>query len=431
MVLTGRVAVLAALGAVVVAVALPSATGVLVVTGVVLAVAVADAALAGSPRALAVERDGPRAVRLGEAAVVTTRVANRGRRRVRGVVRDAWVPSAGAVGERSSVDLPPGGTHVLETTLRPTRRGDRPADRITVRSIGPLGLAGRQSWHEAPWTVRALPPFTARRHLPGRLARLREIDGRSAIRTRGAGTEFDSLREYVIGDDTRSIDWRASARGGGVVVRTWRPERDRHVLIVLDTGRTSAGRVGDEPRLDAAMDAALLLAALAARAGDRVDLVAYDRQVRAAVTRPPAGDTLPRMVDALAPVEPELLETDHRGLAAEIMQRAGRHAFVVVITGLDAGTAELGLLPVIGRLTHRHTVLIASVADPRLAEMAAARGTADAVYGAAAAEHDRLARARVSEHLRRRGAHVVDEPPADLPPAVADAYLELKAAGQL
>ena len=109
---------------------------------------------------------------------------------------------------------------------------------------------------------------------------------------RGQGTEFDSLREYVVGDDVRSIDWRATARRADVVVRTWRPERDRRVVIVLDTGRTSAGRVGVDPtagdpsgwpRLDWSMDAALLLAALASRAGDHVDFIAHDRVPRAGV----------------------------------------------------------------------------------------------------------------------------------------------------
>ena len=117
---------------------------------------------------------------------------------------------------------------------------------------------------------------------------------------RGQGTEFDSLREYVVGDDVRSIDWRATARRNDVVVRTWRPERDRRVLIVLDTGRTSAGsrrlartpagpdRRPGWPRLDWSMDAALLLAALASRAGDRVDFLAYDRAVRAWLPGAPA-----------------------------------------------------------------------------------------------------------------------------------------------
>ena len=430
MALTGRVALLAALGALVVGLAAPSMVGVLVVSGILLTTSLVDVALAGPVRPIRLDRSGDRTVRLGQSAQVTLHVRNDGRR-LRGVLRDAWPPSAGAIGERAALDVEPGGRQRVAVTLRPTRRGDRPADRVTIRSLGPLGLAGRQGTHVVPWTIRVLPPFHSRRHLPSRLARLRELDGRSAIRIRGAGTEFDSLREYVVGDDTRSIDWRATARRGDVVVRTWRPERDRHVLLVLDTGRTSAGRVGDAPRLDAAMDAGLLLAALATRAGDRVDLLAYDRRTRVIVERPSSTETLPRLVDAMANLEPELLETDHRGLAVEVLRRAGRHSFVVLFTGLDAGPIEDGLLPVLGQLTHRHTVLVAAVADPRLAELASGRGDTAAVYGAAAAEHDRIGRSRVSRLLERHGAHVVDALPAELPPAVADAYLELKAAGRL
>jgi uncharacterized protein (DUF58 family) len=429
-VLTGRAALLAAVGALVVGFAVPSMAGVLVVSGAVLALCVIDAILAGPVRPVRLHRTGDRTVRLGQAALVSLHLTTDGRR-LRGIVRDAWPPSAGAIGERAAVDLEPGGRRRIDVTLRPTRRGDRSADRVTIRSIGPLGLAGRQGTHVVPWTLRVLPPFRSRRLLPSRLARLRELDGRSAVRIRGAGTEFDSLREYVVGDDTRSIDWRATARGGGVVVRTWRPERDRHVLLVLDTGRTSAGRVGDAPRLDAAMDAALLLAALATRAGDRVDLLAYDRRTRAVVERPSTTETLPRLVDAMANLEPELLETDFRGLAVDVLRRAGRHSFVVLFTGLDAGPVEDGLLPVLGQLTHRHTVLVAAVADPRLADMASSRGDSAAVYGAAAAERDRAGRVRVSRLLERHGAHVVDAAPEELPPAVADAYLALKAAGRL
>src|SRR5690606_29512510 len=184
---------------------------------------------------------------------------------------------------RHRVDLPDGEARRLVTPLRPTRRGDRRADRVTIRSFGPLGLAARQVSVQVPGRLRVLPEFASRRHLPSRLARLRELDGRTAVQVRGAGTEFDSLREYVIGDDVRSIDWRATARRAEVVVRTWRPERDQRVLVVVDTSRTSAARIGDVPRIDASIEAALLLSALASRAGDRVDLIAYDRRLRTQV----------------------------------------------------------------------------------------------------------------------------------------------------
>ena len=152
--------------------------------------------------------------------------------------------------------------------------------------------------------LRALPPFHSRRHLPSRLAQLRQLDGRSAVRTRGQGTEFDSLRDYVDGDDVRSIDWRATARRRSTVVRTWQPEKDRHIVLVLDTSRTSAGRVGDVPRLDAAMDAALLLAALASRAGDRVDLIAGDRRVHRKVVGSSRTTLLADLVTAMSPWSP-------------------------------------------------------------------------------------------------------------------------------
>ncbi|MFC7794915.1 DUF58 domain-containing protein [Streptomyces cinereoruber] len=436
MALTGRTALLAALGSLPVGILAPSWTGMLAVNAPLSLAILCDYALAAPVRTLQFTRSGDTSVRLGDAADVHLTVTNPSRRRLRAQLRDAWPPSSWLPGteqsaSRQRITVPAGERRRLTTTLRPTRRGDRRAERITVRSYGPLGLAARQGSHEVPWSVRVLPPFTSRKHLPSRLARLRELDGRTSVLTRGEGTEFDSLREYVPGDDTRSIDWRATARQTAVAVRTWRPERDRHVLIVLDTGRTSAGRVGDVPRLDASMDAALLLTALASRAGDRVDLLAYDRRLRAQVQGRSAGDVLPAVVDALAPLEPELVETDARGLAATALSRAPRRSLIVLLTSLDAAPIEEGLLPVLPQLTQRHTLLVASAADPHIARMAANRGTLEGVYEAAAATQTQSQRARTSDQLRRHGVTVVDATPDNLAPALADAYLALKAAGRL
>jgi uncharacterized protein (DUF58 family) len=302
---------------------------------------------------------------------------------------------------------------------------------VTVRSIGPLGFAGRQGGHQVAWTVRALPPFNSRKHLPSRLARLRELDGRTALLVRGQGTEFDSLRDYVPGDDVRSIDWRATARRGNVVLRTWRPERDRQVAIVIDSGRMSAGRVGDAPRLDHAMDAALLLAALATRAGDRVSLLACDSAVRADVRRPAPEDVLPSFVNALANVDAELVQTDFRVVVSQVLERLGQRSLVVLLTGLDPAVIEESLLPVIGPLLKRHVIVLASVADPRLTELESTRTDLIDVYNAASAARTRLDRDRVTAVLTRAGVTVVDENPDQIAPALADTYLALKKAGRL
>lgn len=430
MALSGRAAALALLGVAVVLV-LPSTATIVAIAVVLVCAIVADLLLAGGVRPLRFERSGVDRLRLGEAGSVTLLVRNPGRRAVRGTLRDAWPPSAGAAPAVVPVAVPPGEARRVTTVLHPTRRGDRRAARVTVRAYGPLRIAARQGSHLVPWAVRVLPEFASRRHLPEKLAGLRELEGRRMSLMRGQGSEFDSLREYVVGDDVRSIDWRATARRDDVMVRTWRPERARRVVLVLDTGRTSAGRVGDMPRLDASMDACLLLAALAARAGDRVDLLAYDRRVRALVRGTSRGDVLPAMVRAMAPLEPELVEADGAGMVAAILGAAKQRCLVVLCTDLNAPALGESLLPNLPALTARHLVVLCAVRDPRVVEMAAARGTAEAVYEAAAAQQALSARDRLTARLRREAVEVVDAPPDRVAPVLADTYLDLKSAGRL
>jgi uncharacterized protein (DUF58 family) len=324
--------------------------------------------------------------------------------------------------------------------LRPIRRGDQQSAAVTARSIGPLGLAGRQKSRPVSGQVRVLPPFLSRKHLPSRLARLRDIDGLLPTLTRGQGTEFDSLREYVVGDDVRSIDWRATARRADVVVRTWRPERDRRVVIVLDTGRTSAGRVGVDPtaadpggwpRLDWSMDAALLLAALASRAGDHVDFLAHDRTTQTGVFGASRTELLGRLVEAMAPLNPALIESDATAMVSAIMRRTRRRALVVLMTDLNPSALDEGLLPVLPQLSAKHHVIVAAVTDPRIDQLAAGRSDAAAVYDAAAAERSRNERWATATRLRHNGVEVVDALPTELAPALADRYLAMKATGRL
>jgi uncharacterized protein (DUF58 family) len=428
--LTGRAGAAALAGALAV-LAFRTVTALLAVDALLAAAIAADLLLAPSVRGLRVTRSGSTRALLGETATVTVTVHNPGRRPLRAAVRPLWPPSAQASPAQFTVRVPPGGQAGVTSTLAPDRRGDKTSAAVVIRSFGPCGLAARQGSHPVPWTVRVLPPFRSRRHLPEKLSRLRQLEGAHRSLLRGPGTEFDSLREYVMGDDVRAIDWRATARRGDVMVRTWRPERDRRILLVLDTGRTSAGRVGGVPRLDAAMDATLLLTALAARAGDQVDLLAYDRRPRARVLGASRSAVLASVTAAMAPLEAALTETDAGGLASAVAATARRRGLVVLFTDLNPTVIEESLLPVLGPLGARNRLVIAAVADPRLAEMAAARGGAARLYDAAAAEGALAARQRITTRLRQRGVTVVEASPDRLPSALADAYLADKAAGRL
>ncbi|KTR38768.1 lipoprotein [Curtobacterium oceanosedimentum] len=426
--------------------------GVAWVVVVVLAAGL-DVLLAADPRAVRIERRMPHLARRGSATEGTLVLANDGPRPLRALVRDMWEPSAGHEPNRIRMTVPAGERRVARVRFTPFRRGRRASTGVAVRSTGPLGLAARQAVLAAPGELVVTPPFRSRRHLPSRLARLRELDGETTLQLRGHGTEFDSLRDYVRGDDVRSIDWRATARRQDLVVRTWRPERDRRVVVVVDAGRAGAGRVEDEPRLDTAIESALLLGALATAAGDRVDLVVVDDTVRDRVHGATRTDVVRRFGERLALAEPGLAATDWSAVPGVVDQVTTSRAFVVLLSSLDSVGASADLLAVLPRLTRRHAVVVTSIADPAVERMASGEpepdhdgperrggrvsrlpvgsGAERDVYRRAAAERTLLDADGVGDVARRAGAEVVRGDPTAVPPAVADAYIRAKAGGRL
>jgi uncharacterized protein (DUF58 family) len=430
--------------------------GLWVVNGVLLAAAVADWALAVRPGDLEVERELPGIVPLGAEARVTWGIAHRAgparagpgeagapsppRERLgvtgRGVrvrLADELAPSLGAVTRRARVVVPARGRAVAATTIRPSRRGRFTPAEVVLRVEGPLGLAARQGRRRLPGVLRVYPPFDSRDEAELRVnkARILEVGLRSA-QGRGGGTEFDSLREYGVDDEFRRIDWAATARSTKPIVRTYRAERNQTVLLLLDSGRTMAGRVADVPRLDHAMDAVMMLTSLATRLGDRAGLVAFDREVRAVVGPGHARDQLSRVTEAMYQLQPLLVESDYRGAFAETLARFRRRAMLVVLTELAEQAVSETLLPALPLIARDHLVVVASVADPEVRGWALATPTEPgAAYRKAAAVAALADRRRTVARLRGLGAVVVDAPPGRLAPDLADAYLRVKATGRL
>lgn len=392
---------------------------------------VSDAALAPSPRKLTFQREAAASTRVHTALEQTFILSNTSGRRMRGQWRDAWPPSAAVTPSRHSFDLAPGASITTTSTITPLRRGTRKSEHVTVRIRGPLGLAGRQHSRPTLWEVRVLPPFTSRRHLPARVAQLRELEGRALLLTRGQGTEFDSLREYVAGDDVRAIDWRSTARLGTTVVRTWRPERDRRVIIVTDSGRGGALRIGENPAFDAYIETSLLMAALAGRAGDRVHVITLDAHVRSVLTDSRGTRIINRLGEAFADVEPSLDATDWQLAASEIDRFTRQRSLVVLLTTVGLSSISDRLLDILPKLSLRHTVLIGSVQRAKADLSPTPSESALQAFQTAADARSELETTAVIRSIQQLGATVVQADADELPPAIADAYIELKAHGKL
>ncbi|WP_175956198.1 DUF58 domain-containing protein [Schaalia sp. Marseille-Q2122] len=425
----------------------------------VAALSLIDTVAAQSPRMYTLERHVIGPIRADQTTTSTVTVRSPFSRVARIEVRDAWPPSLRPSPAHHRGTLASSAPATFVTTLAPERRGVRQADYVTVRVWGPLGLAARQVSVAVPCSLDVLPEFRSRRLIPSRLARLQELEGSSAVILRGPGTEFDSLRDYVRGDDPRDIDWRASARSDDLVVRTWRPERDRHVVIVVDTGRASAlllgapqassphpqGQISAEqdrtqrdtldlgvaPRLDAGIEAALLMEALADKAGDKVHFLAIDRQVRARVSGLKGASLLNATARALQEISPSLEPIDWQLVAGEVRRTVRQRSLVLLLTEIPPVGTDPEFLEAVSQLTASHTVVVASANDPTVPELLAARETSADIYTAAAASALAHEGAAGVVQVRRVGAITVSEDAGLLAARTADTYIDLKRQGIL
>lgn len=408
-----------------------------IVNGVLLAVAVLDVVAAPRPASVGIERIHPRAVTLADDAQVQWRVEGPSRRRPG---RSAWVgiadqlaPSLQATTRRFEVKIPTRGHATATVDFRPSRRGRFEPTELVVRTSGPLGLMYKQRARRLATTLKVLPPFRSAKdaELAVKKARILETGLRTA-RGRGSGTEFDSLREMTPDDETRRIDWAATARSQRPIVRTYRAERNQTVLCLVDSGRTMAGRVQGVPRMEFAMDGSMLLAELATGLGDRVGLLAFDQDVN--VTVEPSNRRSQRSVisERLFDLEPALAESNHLRAVTHVLARYRRRSLLVLMTELVPEVVEQFLIPALPLLIRTHVVVVAAVRDPDMARWAVE--TEDDVDGAflrAAAIAAVAERERLAAVLRGMGTVVVDVEPDRFAAELGEVYLDAKARGRL
>ena len=379
---------------------------------------VVDALAARAP--VTVERSVPSRLARGVPAALVVTVTGAGARRVE--VRQPRVPD---------IDVEPGtGASGLEATIVARRRGHHVLPPVAVRVTGPLGLGRWDRDHAGAHEVEVHPDLPAARRLATAVRQARFRD--PGLRRRGAiglGTDFDQVREHQPDDDIRHVNWSATVRHGRLMTNQYREDTERDVVALVDCGRLMAapvpgiaGQPPDRTRLDVAVDAAAALAAVADVVGDRCGVVAYDDEVRARVRpRRASGDDVVR---ALHAVEPRPVDSD----AERAFRAVGgtKRSLVVVLTDVLDAAAARALLDAVPVLARRHAVVVASCTDVEVTEAAAGDDERAVVAGRVLAERDRAV-----AQIRRRGARVVEAPPARFSAAVVAAYLDAKATARL
>ena len=399
---------------------------------VVLAAIAADW-LAAAPGEIELERVPPEPLSVGRENGVRLVARNAGDSLRRVAVGDAPPPRTRLWPSTATVELGAGEERTLEQTLVPRARGPVRFLAAEVRVTGPLGLAFRERSHPATAieavAIADVIQLRERNLLPSG----RRIGGLRAIRAEAVGREFESLRDYVRGDDYRRISWKATARRGRPVVATYRPERRQTLLLAVEAGRLMVGGGGDGlDKLDRSVNAAVMLAAIAREYDDAVGVTVFSDRLRAALPAAARPGQLRRVLDIVSPVDPELTEPDwSQGLAAA-SRLSQRRALVVVLSDalyLETDPSLAARLALLGR---RHVVVFAAQRDAELAAMAAEQVTGgESLYQRGAALRLIEQRSAALTALARGGVHVLDADPDSLTEDLVARFHALRSAGVL
>ena len=400
-----------------------------------------DATRAARPgsHALTIEREAPPAFSLGRTGEVAYRWVNRSRHRLRLRAREIRPDLLGGLQAPRLVAVAAGGEFRERLPVEPVRRGrargdaDAGGGAFVIDSRGPLGLGLRRGWVALPWDVVVYPPLVSiRLRASVAQARRRREPGMTPVRRLGEGRLFESLREWVPGDDVRQIDWKATARRGKVIARQYEAERRQQVLLVLDTGRLLTAEIAGVARLDYVVQAALELAYAAVQHDDNVGVMAFADGVQHFVPPERGRHGLKRVLDVLAVVEPKLVEPDYPGAFRYLAVRNRKRALTVLFTDVIDRFASEALVANVASLRPRHLPLAVTLRNPEL-DAVAALGPAEPrdAFRKAAAEELLHARDEALTHMRRAGVLVLDVAPDRAAHAVVAKYLDLKRRGRL
>jgi uncharacterized protein (DUF58 family) len=425
-------AVLAA-GAVAVVAPGDPALALAVVTALLVVAVVSDVIRAPLPTTLRPGRDVATVLRMDRPAPVVLHLHNPTGTTLAVDVHDATLPSMRREPRRHHVSIEPGVWAELHAEIRPARRGRARIGPLTIRTGGPLGLAGRQSTIALIDDVKVYPALRGRAEVELRFRHAQLLQsGARASAYRGGSDEFDSLREYRSDDEFRRINWKATARSPRPIANEYREEHNQQVVMLLDASRATAGQVDGVSRLEHSLDAAIAVADLAARVGDHVGALAFGRDVQAFVDPRGGPSQPPRILNLLFDLEPGLHAANYPRAFATLLARHRRRAWLVLFTDLSEVSVLEPLLRAIPVLVSRHLVVVASVRDPEVEALATSiPWTSEDAYDKASAAEFVTWRDDAAARIRSFGATVIDAQPGTLAAAVADEYLRIKSMGRL
>lgn len=393
------------------------------------AAVIVDWIISPGARHFTMEIDAPAEIFSGEAGIVALRWKSKdgGRAVAETAGRLRWPEGLAGPGD---FRLLPAGENIAAADLpvRALKRGKWHLASVSTLRKSRLGLLDLIANHPLDREISVVPSIRA--------ITSGEIDtqlattefGAKAASIHGEGSEFHQLREFVAGMDTRMIDYKRSARHGGLVARQMQAERNHAIVLALDNGHLMREPIDGLAKIDHMINASLALAWAGIQSGDRVGLFAFDARPRLFVPPMEGRRAFAQLRSHTAALDYRLVETNHTLSLSHLHQRLSRRSLIVVFSDfVDTTTAEL-LIENVQVLNRHHVVVFVSLRDPLLAAYhhKTVNNLAMVSEVAAAADLERERR-RVLNRLSRLGVFVIETAPGGLRPELISTYLSIRA----
>ena len=394
-----------------------------------LGLALADYFMAERESAFRVERQMEDRFSMGADNHVNVKVTSRTRRPVMLHVKDEYPPKMELLSPREAVLLlAPMQSAAVSYSLMASARGDYDFGNTVVRFRSPLGLVWKQISYPTAAKIKVYPNIEEAKKNELYAHRHRELKpGQRRSRARGHGGEFESLRDFVMGDEVRHIAWSASGRRGKLITRQYTVERSQNVLVMLDAGRLMTARIGSLTKLDHAINATLSIAYVAVNGGDNVGLLTFSRRVISYLPPRRGHDQINRVMEALYNVEPQMIEPSYSRAFSFLGANWHRRSLIVILTDLVDRDASAELLEHTSKLVPRHLPLIVTISDSDLRSLVRSRPHSPAdVYSQSVAEDILRQREEALSRIHQLGGLALDVPAGRLSFELVNKYLDVK-----
>jgi uncharacterized protein (DUF58 family) len=327
------------------------------------------------------------------------------------------------------VELPPGTRNVILYHLRPVRRGEYRFGQVRAFVSTRLGLAERRFTCAQPATVKVYPSYLMlHRYELAAISNSLIEPGIKRIRRVGHHTEFDHIKEYVKGDDYRTVNWKASARRHQLMVNTYRDERSQQIYCVIDKGRVMQSAFRGMTLLDYAINASLILSFVAIRREDRAGLITFAEDFETFLPASKQPGQMQQILENLYRQQTTFGESDYSSLCVHVNRHIGKRSLLLIYTNFDSIIGMERQLGYLRQLAQRHVVLAIFFENAELKAFAARHPrSGEDYFQQVVAEKFIFEKQHVAAHLRRHGIYSLLTSPDRLPIDVINKYLEMKA----